>query len=128
MKINEKQLQAVLALSGAGRYSHFIKVAADQRKVWGLWNDGWALASTSEGTQVFPIWPADVYAEKCALENWSQYQPREIELDHLLGKMLPDFNQTEILVGVFPTPQSQGVTLSLNQLEADLRQELSRIE
>ncbi|MCE0484980.1 MAG: DUF2750 domain-containing protein [Methylacidiphilales bacterium] len=128
MKINEKKLEAILRLPGADRYSHFIKVAADQRKVWGLWNDGWAMAATGEGDQVFPIWPADVYAEKCALEDWSQYQPREIDLDRLLDELLPDFARSGILVGVFPTPQNQGVTPDLKQFEADLKQELSRIE
>jgi hypothetical protein len=128
VRINEKQLQAILMLPGPGRYSHFIKVAADQRKAWGLWNEGWALASTNEGTQVFPIWPADVYAEKCAVENWSGYLPRAIDLDRLFDELLPDFARSGILLGIFPTPQSQGTTPDLKQFEADLRQELSRIE
>jgi hypothetical protein len=128
MKINEKQLQAVLKLTGPGRYSHFIKLAADQRTVWGLWNEGWALASTNEGVQVFPIWPADVYAEKCAVADWSRYVPRAIDLDRLFDELLPDFAQSGILLGIFPTSQSQGITPDLRQFEADLRQELSRIE
>lgn len=128
MKINEKKLEAILALPGPMRYSHFIKVAADQRKVWGLWSDGWALASTDDGVQVFPLWPAKEYAGKCAIESWASYEPREIDLDHLFDDLLPDFAQSGILVGIFPTPASRGVTPALPQLEADLRQELSRIE
>ena len=128
MKINETKLQAILALPGPKRYSHFIKVAADQRQVWGLWNDGWALAATEDGTQVFPLWPAREYAERCAVDDWSSYGPREIDLERLFEDLLPDFAQSGMLVGVFPTPSAKGVTPDLNQLEADLRQELSRIE
>lgn len=128
MKINEKKLEAILALPGPKRYSHFIKVAADQRKVWGLWNDGWALASTDEGAQVFPMWPAEEYAQRCALESWATYEAREIDLDHLFDELLPDFAKSGVLVGIFPTPASRGVTPDLKQLESDLRQELSRIE
>jgi len=128
MKINEKKLEAILALPGPERYSHFIKVAADQRKVWGLWNDGWALASTDNGDQVFPVWPAKEYADCCALDSWAEYESREIDLDQLFDELLPDFAQAGMHVGIFPTPGSQGVTPDLAQFEVDLRQELSRIE
>jgi len=128
MKINQKKLESVLALPGPKRYSHFIKVSADQRKVWGLWNEGWALASTDEGQQVFPLWPAMEYAHQCAIDTWANYEAREIDLDRLFDELLPDFESSGMLVGVFPTPCSHGVTPALKQLEADLRNELSRIE
>lgn len=128
MKINEKKLEAVLVLSGPKRYSHFIKVSADQRKVWGLWNEGWAMAASHENQQVFPLWPAKEYADCCALDVWSGYEAREIDLDRLFEELLPDFEETGILVGVFPTPNNMGVTPDLKQMEADLRNELSKIE
>ena len=128
MIINHKKMEAILALPGPKRYSHFIKTAADQRKVWGLWNNGWALACTDDGTHVFPVWPAKKYAECCAIEDWSIYEAREIDLDQLFDELLPDFVKSGILVGVFPTPNSKGVTPDSKLLEDDLRKELSRIE
>ena len=47
MKITNKQIEAVLKLDGPKRYSYFIKVAADQRSIWGLYDEGWALAATT---------------------------------------------------------------------------------
>ena len=128
MKINQKKLEAVLALPGPARYSHFIKVAADQRKVWGLWDEGWAMAKTDNGESVFPFWPAEEYAKACAVAEWSNYKPSEINLDVLFDELLPDFGRQGILAGVFPTPCSQGVTPELKLFESDLRQELGRIE
>ena len=46
MKINQKQIDAVLKLSGAERYQHFVKKIADWEEVWGLYQDGWALLET----------------------------------------------------------------------------------
>ncbi|MGR9116092.1 MAG: hypothetical protein ACU85E_10020 [Gammaproteobacteria bacterium] len=40
MKINQKKIDAILALSGAKRYEHFIKVITDWEEVWGLYHDG----------------------------------------------------------------------------------------
>ncbi len=110
------------------RLPHFIKMAADQRKVWGLWDDGWAMAGTDDKVDVFPLWPAQEYAASCALDSWFKYQPCEIDLDSLFNELLPDFSQKGILVGIFTTPQSRSITPDLKQFESDLKQELSRIE
>jgi hypothetical protein len=75
MKLNPRGIEAVLALPGPKRYAHFIKVAADQDKVWGLFSDGWALAGTEDGKEVFPLWPAREYAELCASGLWADYEP-----------------------------------------------------
>jgi hypothetical protein len=128
MKINPKQLEAVLALPGPKRYATFIKVAADQRCVWGLFSEGWALAATNEGSQAFPLWPASEYAVRCASGVWAGYTPREIDLDTLFENLLPKLQETGTLAAVFPTPSEKGVTPDLRTLESDLRSELSKIE
>jgi len=128
MKINPKQMEAILALPGPKRYSHFIKVAADQRQVWGLYADGWALAGTDDGKQAFPIWPASEYAARCSAGSWAGYQPREIDLDTFFENLIPKLNKSGTLAAVFPTPEDKGVMPDLKLLEADLREELSKIE
>jgi len=128
MKINEQKMQNVLALPAPKRYAHFIKVAADQRKVWGLYSDGWALAETTDGKRVFPFWPAKEYASLCARDDWSGYEPKEIDLDTLFQILFPKLKESNTLVGVFPTPTEKGITPELDQIKADLHNELARIE
>jgi hypothetical protein len=128
MKINARQLEAVISLPGSKRYATFIKVAADQRCVWGLYGDGWALAKTDEGEQAFPLWPAREYAETCISGAWGGYSPRDIDLDTLLGRLLPKLGKTGTLVAIFPTPKDKGVTPDLKVLRGDLLTELRRLE
>jgi hypothetical protein len=124
MKINPKQLEAVLALPGAERYNHFIKVVADWQEVWGLYSDGWALASTDNGQQVFPMWPAKEYAEACAKNEWQGYEPKVFSLDDLMGELLPKLKKDGVLPGIFFTPVSKGVTPTVDQFINDLNIEL----
>ena len=128
MKTSDKKIQSILELPAPKRYSHFIKVAADQRSVWGLYSDGWALAETADGERVFALWPAREYAALCARDEWSGYEPREIDLDTLLEVLIPKLQQSSTLVGVFPTPTEKGMTPDLSQIKADLCSELARIE
>ena len=128
MSINESQLRAVLALPGPKRYAHLIKRAVDERKVWGLYSDGWALANTDDGTPVFPVWPGAEYAGRCAAGSWQGYEAAEIDLDDLLEELIPKLKGSGTLIGVFPTPSEQGVTPSFDEFVDDLRTELERIE
>jgi hypothetical protein len=128
MQINGQKIRAVLALPAPKRYSHFIKVVADQRKGWGLFRDGWALAGTNEGKEVFPLWPAQEYASLCAIDGWAGHEARDIDLDTLFEILLPKLAQSGTLIGIFPTPDSKGITPDPKQLEDDLREELAKIE
>ena len=128
MKINDQKLRAVTALAGPERYSHFVKVVADQRKAWGLYQDGWALTADEDGNFYFPLWPAKPYAEQCVLGVWKDYAAKEIDLEDLLNSLMPKLASSGSLLAIFPTPQEKGVVPPLELLETDLRSELSRME
>jgi hypothetical protein len=90
MTINPKQMSAVSALSGSERYAHFIKRVVDTEQVWGLYDNGWAMAQTDDQIEVFPLWPAKEYAELCAEKEWAGYTSRSFSVDELLNELIPN--------------------------------------
>ncbi|PJG57631.1 DUF2750 domain-containing protein [Aeromonas cavernicola] len=126
MKINQKQIEAVLALSSEERYKHFIKVIADWQEVWGLYHDGWALAETDTGEISFPMWPAKEYAAICAENEWGGYVPEAFSLDDLLGELLPNMKNDNVVPCIFYTTLDKGVVTTIEQLSYDLNEELKR--
>lgn len=126
MKVSPKQMEAVFALPSVRRFEHFIKVVADSQEVWGLHQDGWALAGTTDGTTVFPLWPAREYAQVCAANEWKGYVPRSISLSDFMEVLLPKLKFDGVLPGVFFTPSSKGVTPSVEELTLALEAELRK--
>lgn len=124
MKVSQKQLEAVVALPGPERHRHFVKKVADSQEVWGLFQNGWALAAADDGTTVFPLWPAREYAELCAAREWTGFAPRAIGLDELMSELLPKLKHDGVLPGIFFTPANRGVTPSVDELKAALDAEL----
>lgn len=124
MKVSPRQMEAVLALPGGSRFEHFIKVIADWQQVWGLYQDGWALAESEDGTTVFPLSPAREYAQVCTLNEWKGFEPRAISLGDFTEVLLPKLKREGVLPGVFFTPTSKGVTPPVDELTAALRAEL----
>jgi hypothetical protein len=127
-KTSQKEIDAVVRLDGPARFEHFVKRVVDEERAWGLWKDGWALMAASDGEQVFPLWPAREYAEACRVEDWSAYEPEEIPLRRLLDELLPKLKDDRVRPGVFPTPHGKGVTPTVDELQAALREELERYE
>mgnify|MGYP005752461065 CR=1 FL=1 len=125
-KINQKQIEAVLALPAAKRYDHFIKLVADWQELWGLYNDGWAMAATESGEPVFPMWPAEEYAARCIAEQWIGYLPEKFSLDELQTELLPKLKKDGILPGVFFLPSDKGITPTVDELQNDLKAELDK--
>jgi hypothetical protein len=125
---SQKQIEAILKLPAPQRYDHFIKKVVGWRKLWGLFDDGWAMSETSEGEPVFPLWPEREYAQLCATDIWSSYAPCEIELEEFLADLLPTLRQEGIHPGVFFVPDKGSIDIEIDQLEKDLRAELSKYE
>lgn len=126
MIVSDKEREAVTALPGEKRYEYFIKRVVDAEVAWGLWQDGWALAETDDGQQVFPLWPAKEFASACAVGDWASYVPEEIDLESLLDELVQKLKDGGVLPGVFPTPAEQGVTPELDGLVTDLRTEMDK--
>ncbi|MBD8657495.1 DUF2750 domain-containing protein [Oxalobacteraceae sp. CFBP 13730] len=126
IKLGGQQLAAVVTLAGPERYEYFIRCAAEAREVWGLYQDGWALAKTDDGTLVFPMWPANEYATLCAEFEWDGYDAQAFSLEELIEELLPQLEEDSVLPGVFYTPGDKGITPTVAQLIGDLEDELRR--
>lgn len=124
LKINEKQLLSVFALSSEERYKHFVKVIADWEEVWGLYDEGWAMSETNDGSRTFPCWPAKEYAKQCAIGIWGNYEATAIPIDEFIEDFLNDFEKKSIYVSVFPNVEGLSVVQDASVLEQNLRDEL----
>lgn len=128
MSLSKLQMEAILNLPPPKRYSHFIKKVVGWKKVWGLYDNGWAMSETDNGELVFPLWPEKEYAELCITGDWANYNAEEIELDEVLDSLIPMLREKGILPGVFFTVAEGSINATVDELENDLREELSHYQ
>lgn len=125
-KTSQQEIESVIRLDGTARFKHFVKRVVDSEEAWGLWSNGWATMSDDDGNQVFPLWPAREYAERCRLGELANYEASQIALVDLLDDLIPKLAAKSMLPGVFPTPSGQGAVVSLRDLEGALRTEMEK--
>jgi hypothetical protein len=128
LRLSQKEVQSVIALPSERRYRYFIKKAADSNRVWGLWNDGWAMGVTDDKEPTIPVWPASEYAELSRIGDWQNYVPRPIDLQEFMHLFLPQLQKDGIRISIFDTPSEESVFVDDRDLIRDLEDELSKIE
>lgn len=123
--VNEQEIKNVMNIPAPKRYKYFTNFVCDEGKVWGLYNNGWALASDGSN-RLFPLWPSKEFARQCATEEWKSYEPESIFLDDLLEEVLPQLTSDSINIGVFYTSNDKGIVITPKDLKKDLELEMSR--
>ena len=145
--LSQKEIQAILQLSGPKRYSHFIKKSVGNDEIWILYKgklregepkegdldgelgDGqYALLGNDESHAFLSLWPAEEYAHLCRIDGWEDFQPVCIGIEEFLVEYLPHFMENKINMCVFMTPNALGVTPPTEVLVRDLGIELSLYE
>ena len=91
------------------RYRFFIRQIIEQKQVWGLFKDGWAIGATSQGGQVLPVWAAKHYAVACQNQSWSGHQAMNISLENFIFQMLPFAEKENVKLSIMMTPDGQSV-------------------
>jgi hypothetical protein len=115
--------EKIMNLTSKERYIHSIKEFVAHSKLWGLYDEGWALLSDEEDI-VFPLWPDKYYAEKMCMKDWKNYSPKEIDLDDFLENYIDDIKNKGFMISIFMNEKNKGIVVSpdefLNHLEFEI--------
>lgn len=122
--MDEKEFEAVSKLSGSKRYEYFIKKVVDNEKVWGLYNEGWAMVADDSGNEMIPFWPKKEFAEAYCSNEWSDYNAEEIDLDEFMDEWLVGMKKDGLLAAIFCVEGDNGVAVTPDTLKNDLNDEL----
>lgn len=125
--MNPKEFESVLKQPPNIRYKYFIKKVADSEEVWGLYDGGWATADDGEGNMCIPFFPRKEFAQNCAVEEWSSYQPESIDLHEFIEDWLSGMKKDKVKASIFPNNTDTAI-VKIDILLRDLNTELEKYE
>ena len=127
--VNDKELAAVIALSGPDRYGYFVRTVADSEELWTLRSaDGFALVAAADERELVPVWPHRRFAEAWAEIQRKGAEPAVVSLERWFEAWTTGLKKDDRGVAVFPVPNGQGVVVTPDQLHEDLSAECSQYE
>jgi hypothetical protein len=119
-----KYQPSILELSETDTYSakqrlhYFLTRAVESEEVWGLSNQsGWVMREHDKQT-ILPVWPYQMFAAKCAINDWQDYKPGAVSLEHFVYKLLPVMIEQEIIVEILASTNQPGNLLDARELSS----------
>jgi hypothetical protein len=115
---SNNELAEIESYSAKERLHYFLTRAIESEEVWGLSNQsGWVMKEQNERT-ILPVWPYQVMAAKCAENEWQDYVPGAVSLEHFVYKLLPTMISQDIKVEILPTKNHPGTLLNAGELSS----------
>lgn len=125
--LNKKEFESVLVLSAEERYKYSIKKIVGLNELWLISDrEGYATYKDDSGKFVFPIWPHELFAQECCIEEYSSYKPERMELTEFLEEQAPEIEENGDLITMLPLKGGKGVIVELEKFLEDLDEELSK--
>ncbi|MCQ4087528.1 DUF2750 domain-containing protein [Saccharibacillus sp. JS10] len=118
--MNLKEFNAIVSSPATLRYEYFVKKTADVEILWGLYADGWAMTHGPDGASLLPLWPKSEFAEHCAIDEWSGYTSRPLDLHAFMDKILPKLQEDGVKTAIFYN-NSDSAIVEASKLMEDLK-------
>jgi hypothetical protein len=109
------------------QYKKFIETTVSQAKVYGLYNDGWALCATPSGQQTLAIWQSKGLAQLLINDKWAGHQIQEVALIPFVEKVIPYIRQHNTRLSLNLTPEGHNILVSGRQFLIDLKSHLYKL-
>lgn len=128
MKLNQKQVEEILARKPVSRYKYFIRTVLAEEEVWGLADEeGWLLLEVEEDqSEAMALFPnpefAAIFREK---GEFNDFEIEALDIMELL-EWLEDFEAQGISVAVFPTPDFESAVMPPDRLKLDFKLEFEK--
>jgi len=126
---SESEFRSVLNLDAADRYEHFIETVAAWGESWTLrGRGGFVSAEDQDGATLLPIWPHELFAQRCAVRDWADAKPEKILLAELLDTWVPRMEREHIKFAVFPLRDGPCALVDAAGVAEDLRAQRAKME
>lgn len=116
-----QNISEVLNMSVEKRYAYLLKEVSLAQQVWILADEHGCLMLNSEDEDCVPVWPAREFAQYWATGDWAECVPKAIPLKDWLSRWTNGLEGDEVNVAVFPNPDEDGLILTPDEFDADLR-------
>jgi hypothetical protein len=126
-KVNDIEFVSVLGLVAQKRYEYLVKKVTDWEELWLIGSaKGIATFVGDNGQILIPVWPHERYAKSCCIDDYSDCSPEAVSIVDWLNLWLPDLEQADQDVAVFPTPQNKAIIVKARLFRQHLEEEMER--
>jgi hypothetical protein len=127
MSITQFSVSQLSQLDSEQRYQYFVEQVAFNKEVWILSDDDGCVMLNTEDEECVPVWPNQETAQAWATGDWDQCEPQAIDLKSWQLRWTAGLEEDGFYVVVLPIETNEGTVVEPQELEANLRKEIKRL-
>ncbi|UJF19953.1 DUF2750 domain-containing protein [Vibrio sp. SS-MA-C1-2] len=121
--LSPEQLTKIQNYDSEKRLSYFIKEVVTHSEVWILTDEHGCVMLNSDDEDCVPVWPSEQFASLWATGDWKACEPKSISLNKWHSRWTVGLEDDELAVAVFPNQSEEGVVISPDELDFELRKQ-----
>jgi hypothetical protein len=103
------------------RLSYLVKECILNKQVWILTDQDGCVMLNTEDEDCTPVWPSETFAQAWATGDWSECEPKAIDLKTWHSRWTQGLEDDDVAIAVFPSEDEEGLVISAQEFDFELK-------
>ncbi|WP_158768745.1 DUF2750 domain-containing protein [Paraglaciecola sp. L1A13] len=108
------------------RLRYLVKEVVSQQQIWILTDQDGCVMLNTEDEDCAPVWPNKEFAQSWATGEWQDCEPKAISLDKWYASWTSGLEEDDVFIAVFPNQDEEGLIISPQELDYELKQKAKK--
>ena len=109
------------------RLAYLLKEVVTNNEIWILTDQDGCVMLNTDDEDCAPVWPNQEFAQAWATGEWAECKAEAINLNKWHSRWTSGLEQDDVSVAVFPNLNEEGLVISSQELDYELKQQARKI-
>ena len=108
------------------RLAYLLKEVVTNNEIWILTDQDGCVMLNTDDEDCAPVWPNEEFAQAWATSEWADCNAEAISLNKWHSRWTSGLEQDDVSIAVFPNVNEEGLVISSQELDFELKQQASK--
>ena len=108
------------------RLAYLLKEVVTNNEIWILTDQDGCVMLNTDDEDCAPVWPNEEFAQAWATGEWADCNAEAISLNKWHSRWTSGLEQDDVSIAVFPNVNEEGLVISSQELDFELKQQASK--
>ena len=123
MKKHMNHIEKFEQLTDEERLTYLLKESVTNNKLWILTDEHGCMMLNTEEEDCIPVWPTEALAQQWINDDWQHCKAEAISLNKWFSRWTQGLMDDDLAIVIFPSQTQQGLILSPDEFEFELKQQ-----
>ncbi|MFT4937962.1 MAG: hypothetical protein ACI88A_000984 [Paraglaciecola sp.] len=124
--IDAKMVATIQHYDPEQRLAYLLKEVVTNNEIWILTDQDGCVMLNTDDEDCAPVWPNQEFAQAWATGEWAECKAEAISLNKWHSRWTSGLEQDDVAIAVFPNLNEEGLVISSQELDFELKQQAGK--